>query len=126
MKNELTRNPSEILESERILPTGLWKGSALSLVLDLAAAILSGGHTSQKIGELPAETSLSQVFISINIDRYLSKEQIDSLIQETLSFLTRDNENARYPGQRTLRNRDNHHANGIEIPDDLYREIKQL
>ncbi len=104
-ENKLTKNPSEIMQTERILPTGLWKGSALSLVLDLAAAILSGGNTASKIGELSDETDLSQVFISVDINRHLGKEQVNSLIRETLDFITDGNDLAQYPGQRSLRNR---------------------
>jgi 3-dehydro-L-gulonate 2-dehydrogenase len=40
---ELTRNPDEISESGLALPAGYWKGSALSMVLDLFAAAASGG-----------------------------------------------------------------------------------
>ena len=123
---QLTKDPSEILETERILPTGLWKGSALSLVLDLAAAILSGGNTTKNIGEYPEETNLSQVFIAINIERHLGEEQLNSLINETLGFITYQNESAQYPGQRSLRNRKYHLENGVEIPDELWKEINQL
>ena len=123
---QLTKDPSEILETERILPTGLWKGSALSLALDLAAAILSGGNTTKNIGEYPEETNLSQVFIAINIERHLGEEQLNSLINETLDFITSQNESAQYPGQRSLRNRKYHLENGVEIPDELWKEINQL
>ena len=122
----LTKKPREILESERILPIGLWKGSALSLVLDLAAAILSGGNTTKKIGEHPVETNLSQVFISIDIDRHLGKEQINDLISETLSFIRRENENASYPGERSLNNRKHHMEHGIEIPDEIWNGLLEL
>ena len=36
-KGELTRNPGEILETERALPIGYWKGAGLSLLLDILA-----------------------------------------------------------------------------------------
>ena len=123
---QLTKDPSEILETGRILPTGLWKGSALSLVLDLAAAILSGGNTTKNIGEYPEETNLSQVFIAINIERHLGEEQLNSLITETLGFITNLNESAQYPGQRSLRNRKYHLENCVEIPDEIWKEIIQL
>jgi len=62
-RGEITRDPAEVLATERILPAGLWKGSAMAMVMDLAAAVLSGGLTTCGIGDLPAETKLSQVFI---------------------------------------------------------------
>ncbi len=124
--NELTKNPAEILETERILPTGLWKGSAMSLVLDLAAAIFSGGNTTQKIGDFPAETNLSQVFMAVDIKKHISKTQLDSLIDETLAYNLTLNENARYPGQQSLKNRKYHMEHGVEIPEEVWAEVTNL
>ncbi len=124
--NQLTKDPSEILASERILPIGLWKGSALSLVLDLAAAIIAGGNSTKKIGEQKTETNLSQVFISIDVERHLGREQLNQLVRETLSFNSMRNESAQFPGQRSLRNRNYHHEHGVEIPEEIWEEILQL
>lgn len=124
--NQLTRNPGEILETQRILPAGFWKGSALSLVLDLAAAILSGGYTSRKIGELHTETALSQVFIAVDIERHLGSEQREQLVEETLNRMQELNQQARYPGQRSLIDREKHLEHGMEVPDELWEEILQL
>lgn len=124
--NKLTKNPAEILESMRILPTGLWKGSALSLVLDLAAGLLSGGNTSQKIGDLKSETDLSQVFISVDIELHMTIEQRESLVQETLSYIKENNADVRYPGQRSLRDRLTHLEKGVDIPDEIWSEIIKL
>ncbi len=124
--NELTRNPSEILETERILPIGFWKGSALAMVLDLAAAILSGGKSSMNIGEKIIETDLSQVFISIDINRHMTEEQINLLIDETLDFSKKLNADSLYPGQRSLKNRKQNMKNGVEIPDETWDEILKL
>lgn len=126
LDNELTRDPRAILDSQRILPAGLWKGSALSLVLDLAAAILSGGYTSEKIARLEAETKLSQVFIAFDINRHMNEEQREELIKETLNFTREHNEEARYPGQRSMDDRQKHLENGIEVPDQLWWEILNL
>ncbi len=125
-ENKLTRKPAEILETERILPTGLWKGSALSLVLDLAAAILSGGNTTREIGELPDETSLSQVFIAVDVEKCIPADQLQVLVDETLAFNRKQNPNARYPGQGSLEKRQLHLQQGVEIPDAVWKEIQNL
>ncbi len=125
-ENELTKDPSEILDSERILPVGLWKGSGLSMVLDLAAAIISGGNTSREIGGLSKETSLSQVFIAIDIERHLSPAQVNALINETLGYTKSLNPEARYPGQGTLEKRIRHLEYGVEIPEEMWSEIEKL
>lgn len=125
-KNELTRNPTEILETGRILPTGMWKGSSMALVLDLAAAILSGGNTTREIGELPAETQLSQVFIVVDISKYLSEQALDTLVKESLEFIAKDNPDALFPGQGSLEKRQDHLNKGVEIPDEMWAQIEAL
>jgi len=124
--NQLTKDPAEIIESERILPIGLWKGSAMSLVLDLAAAILSGGNTTSKIGEFPDETSLSQVFMSVDVGNYFSAEQLHVLVDETLAYNRKQNPEARYPGQGSMEHRRIHLEEGVEIPEEVWNEIKNL
>ena len=46
---ELTRDPSESLESKRLLPAGYWKGAGMALLLDIIAAVLSGGKSTFNI-----------------------------------------------------------------------------
>jgi len=122
--NELTRNPAEIMETGRILPTGLWKGSAMSLVLDLAAAILSGGNTTREIGNLPAETNLSQVFIAVDISKYMSEKELQTLVKASLEFTSTDNKDAQFPGQGSLEKRHYHMKHGVEIPDEFWAQIE--
>ena len=45
----LTRDPDAILQSQRLLPTGYWKGSGLAVVLDLMAAMMSLGNATHQI-----------------------------------------------------------------------------
>lgn len=126
LENKLTKDPGEILKSKRILPAGLWKGSALSMVLDLAAAIISGGNTTRGIGELSSETDLSQVFIAVDIQLHMTEEEREKLIHETLDFMMSANDNVRYPGQHSLSNRKKHMEKGVDIPEEVWEEIKKL
>ena len=48
--NELSNDPEKISLNERGLPIGYWKGSALSMVLDMLATLLSDGESTSKIG----------------------------------------------------------------------------
>jgi 3-dehydro-L-gulonate 2-dehydrogenase len=123
---KLTKDPGEILESKQLLPAGLWKGSALALVLDLAAAILSCGNTTEKIGKLSAETDLSQVFIVVDIDRHMSSGQRTHLVEETLAYMTAQDKNVRYPGQRSNMDRLKHLENGVDVPEKLWNQILNL
>src|SRR5262249_27859112 len=65
VRGALTDDPQAILESQRLLPIGFWKGSGLSLMLDLLAAGLSGGRATHEIAMDPErETGLSQTFLA--------------------------------------------------------------
>ena len=72
------------METHQCIPIGYWKGSGLSLALDLIAATLAGGRTSRMVGELPVETELSQVFMAISLDAFADKEALMKHIDETL------------------------------------------
>jgi 3-dehydro-L-gulonate 2-dehydrogenase len=124
--NRLTKDPSEILESERILPIGLWKGSAMSLLLDLTAAILAGGSTSRVIGSGETETDLSQVFIALDIQQFMDNPRLERLIEETLHFNITANPEVRYPGQRSLEERITNRSEGIEVTEEVWNEITRL
>ncbi len=80
----VTRKPEDIIESRQVFPIGYHKGSGLSIVLDLIAAILSGGLTTRLVGEETAETKLSQVFMCIDLSVFPDRERIDSEIEKTL------------------------------------------
>jgi 3-dehydro-L-gulonate 2-dehydrogenase len=122
---ELTRNPDEISESGLALPAGYWKGSALSMVLDLFAAAASGGQATADIP--PRETNISQIFIAVRMG-----DRGRSALSAELGRLARSLENSRregsppprYPGESSLARRRRSDEAGIEIPDDLWREIE--
>lgn len=126
LDGQLTKDPAEILESEQILPTGLWKGSALALILDLAAGIISGGNTTREIGKLKSETDLSQVFIAVDIKRHMTEEQMENLVQETLCYIKGSSEQVRYPGQRSQEDREVHLEKGVDIPENIWSGILAL
>jgi len=61
-EGKLTKDAAAIEASKRALPIGYWKGSGLSLVLDMLAAMLSGGLASHQIPPDPfRETGLSHL-----------------------------------------------------------------
>ena len=66
-EGNLTCDPREINRSKLMMPMALWKGNALSIMLDLMAASLSLGRTSLDIGKpSDGEKGMSQVFICLN------------------------------------------------------------
>ena len=52
---DLTRDPDAVLQTQRILPMGYWKGAGLSILLDLFAGCFSLGNTTLGISRLSGE-----------------------------------------------------------------------
>jgi 3-dehydro-L-gulonate 2-dehydrogenase len=64
---KLTRDAAAIEQSQRPLPIGYWKGSGLSLVLDMMAAMTSLGIATHQLStDSLREAGLSQMFLAIN------------------------------------------------------------
>ena len=96
----ITKNPAEILRAMLPMPAGYWKGSALSIVLDILGAALSGGNPAADMNT--AENELSQVFLAISMAdpemNYAGK-----LVKQTAEQFSNspgpDGKIPRYPGQ---------------------------
>ena len=126
----LTRDPAEIEASKRPLPIGFWKGSALSIVLDMIAAVLSGGRATHEVPAGPeAETALSQVFIAIDLASFPGAGDADSIVNAIVEHLqpaSRDGERVRYPGERTLETRRQNLADGIPVDPSVWAFVQSL
>lgn len=127
----LSNDPEAILESKRTLPVGYWKGSGLSLLLDIFATILSDGLSVAEIEKLPAECNVSQVFISINLSGIHHYKKIPELIQSIIddyhaSTPERPSQKVRYPGERILQTRYENSRDGIPVLKKVWEEIHAL
>ena len=114
-RGELTRDPAEIEATKRPLPIGFWKGSGLSILLDMIATLLSGGRATHEVPADPEqETGLSQVFIAIDAASLASGDDRTRVVESILADLQ-----VRFPGQRTIETRRRNLADGIpvDLPD---------
>jgi 3-dehydro-L-gulonate 2-dehydrogenase len=130
-EGQLTNDPSAILATRRPLPVGYWKGAGLALLLDLLAAILSGGLATHEISKKEVEHGLSQVFIAIDISKLGNHSAIAAVIENVIrdyhqSVLTGDSDKIVYPGQRVLATRKNNLVNGIPVAKKIWDEITGL
>lgn len=129
---KLSTNPEAIEETGRVVPTGFWKGSSLSIVLDLVAAILSGGRTTYDIGkETEDEYGISQVFIAIDQSKFNMTEITDEIINSTLDDIKKStpndsNTNILYPGERVIDTRKENLKKGIPVEESIWNEIINL
>lgn len=127
-KGKLTKDPKVILEKELALPVGLWKGAGLSLMLDLLAAVLSEGDATHQLGQREYEQGISQVFISLCPAKLgledFPMEKINGIIEHFKSSHTFDDEQqVRYPGERTLETRTNNLLYGIPVDREIWEEV---
>ena len=130
-QGDLTDNPGEILESWRVLPIGYWKGSGLSLLLDILATILSGGLSTHQINSCTSEYSVSQVFISVNIKNLHNYPAIDNSINQIVDDLHKSNpentsEAIRYPGEHVLQIRHENIKDGIPVSRRVWENLTRL
>ena len=108
---ELTRDPEAIENSRRPLPIGFWKGSGLSIVLDMVAAMLANGRATHEIPMNPEqETGVSQVFIAIDDGPMDDGDEAVKTVDAIVEHL-----GARYPGERTVETRRRNLTDGIPV-----------
>jgi 3-dehydro-L-gulonate 2-dehydrogenase len=122
----LTRDPAAIEASRRLLPMGYWKGSGLAVLLDLLAALLSGGAATFEIGMDPiAETRLSQVFLAFelrSLDAAGMANEVSNRIVKSLRA-DGDEETVRYPGERVLQARRENLELGIPVDPGVWERV---
>ena len=128
---KLTTDPVDIIETQRALPIGYWKGAGLSLLLDIMATILSGGLSTHEISKDKVEHNVSQVFIAINLKNLKNFPAIDTSVHQIIEDLQKSEpENAttkiRYPGENVVQIRNMNLKNGIPVNIDIWKQILTL
>ena len=126
-----TRDPTAILEGGRALPIGYWKGSGLALLLDITAALISGGRSTYQIVQHPVEHDISQVFIAFDVSQASSAALIEQTVDEIIQDLhatTPDGEGQKvlYPGERVLNTRQKNLEQGIPIDAAAWQQIQEM
>lgn len=120
LEGNLTRDPGAIERSARPLPIGYWKGSGLSLVLDMVAAMMSGGLATHQIPSDPQrEIGVCQIFLGLNTSVFPDANAIAERIIGSL-------QGVRYPGEHVLRIRNENLALGIPVDATTWAEIEAL
>ncbi len=125
-EGNLTRDPAAIEATQRPLPVGYWKGSGLSVVLDMAAAMLSLGNATHQMAADPLrETGLSQVFLAIHPQALGPASSVADEIVESLHQCrpVEPGKPVRYPGEQTLRIRAENRNLGLPVDPAVWAEI---
>jgi 3-dehydro-L-gulonate 2-dehydrogenase len=128
---ELSNDPGKILTKERGLPIGYWKGSALSMILDMLATLLSAGDSTYRVSQREYETGISQVFLCIYPEVFNDKSLQEKLLNEIIDY-THDVEpmhrgdRTYYPGERALQTRVSNLKDGMPVSDEVWQSVLEL
>ena len=131
----LTCNAAEVEKTKRPVPMGFWKGSAMSILLDAAAALLSDGNDSASVERNMKkngvdESQVSQIFIAIDPKALGENDfaEIERSIKESVHNAqpVEPGRPSRYPGERVISDRAEAYKNGIMVPTSAWEEIKAL
>jgi 3-dehydro-L-gulonate 2-dehydrogenase len=122
-QGELTLDPNEIRASQRTLPIGFWKGSGLSLLLDILVSSLSGGSTVEGITSRGKEYGLSQFFLCINASGW-----DQSVIENIISYTKRnadgkEDQKILYPGEGSVAKRKKNEKEGIPVNEAIWAQV---
>lgn len=129
--DQFSNDPVKIENTNRGLPIGYWKGSALSMILDMLATLLSAGDSTGKISQKPYESGISQIFICIDPNRFGDEELQEKLLNEIIDYThhvdpIKPGERTYYPGERTIQKRAENLKNGILVSDSVWEKIVDL
>ena len=124
----LTTDPAAIEQTRRVLPMGYWKGSGLSIALDLIATVLSGGNSVAQIGTFGDEVGLSQVMIALNAAAFTAPAETDAVVDAILADVksaqpVQPDGAVQYPGERALAAMRENRRLGIPVVEEVWNAV---
>jgi len=128
----LTTDAAAIEATQRALPIGYWKGSGLSLVLDMLAAMLAGGLATHQLGSDPLrEAGQSQIFIAIDPANLAATGELTQIAEGIIVDLHEKRplnpaKPLRYPGEQTLHLREENLRLGVPVDPDVWHQINTM
>jgi 3-dehydro-L-gulonate 2-dehydrogenase len=135
--HSFTTDPAAVEASKRALAIGYWKGSGLSLVLDMLAAMLSGGLATHQLPQEPnRESAVSQVFLAIDPSSlapssFAARPDLDRVATGILDSLhaavpVDPAYPVRYPGEHTLHLREENLRLGVPVTPEVWARLQSL
>ena len=126
-----TCDAAAVLDTRRALAMGYWKGAGLGIVLDLLGAVMSKGLTAPEIEAQEGLYDVSQVFIAVDVSRAGPAEQLERTVNEYIEFLHSarpawDGAEVLYPGERSMRSRENSLTDGVPVDEAVWDDVRTL
>ena len=128
----LTKDPDAVIRTKRIIPTGYWKGAAMSFALDIFASALSMGASVAAVGRLDGdEHGVSQFFMAIDYRKISDEDAVDDIVDGAIADLKSSipSDPARpiiYTGEMTGRIREENLKEGIPADEGVWQRILSL
>ncbi|MGB6743970.1 MAG: 3-dehydro-L-gulonate 2-dehydrogenase [Terracidiphilus sp.] len=132
LAGNLTRDPGAIEQSWRPLPIGYWKGSGLSIVLDMIAAMMTLGQATHQLSHDPVfECGISQMFLAMNPAAFGPEPKAAEIADSIVASLhnskpAQEGKRVRYPGEETLRIRAENRKLGLPVDETLWAQILEM
>lgn len=130
-QGNLTTDPGSVEKSGRVLPMGYWKGSGLSILLDLIGTVLTNGNSVKTVGSFEKEAGLTQIMIAIDPSKANSSELTDRIVNEIVedikdSVPETENGEVFYPGERSLNHLRESRESGIPVVEEKWNQVLNM
>lgn len=124
----LTTDPAAIEKTWRVLPMGYWKGSGISILLDLISTVLTNANSVQKIGTFEDEVGLSQIMIAIDPSKFNDNSVTDGIVDELVADIKssepiQEGGTVYYPGEIEINTRRDNRENGIPVIEEKWNQV---
>lgn len=127
----LSRDPAAIAATRRLLPTGYWKGSGLSILLDALAALLAQGRPSHEIDKVQRGSGggSCQIFMLFDPEQLGGRKACEAIVEGIQAHLAAakpatPGQTVRWPGESTSRQR--YGEGSISVDDALWHSVCEL
>lgn len=129
--DELTTDPEPVMKNLRLVPMGYWKGSGISILLDLISTVLTNANSVHKIGTFGDEIGLSQIMIAIDPGKFQAASATDEIVKALIedihsSVPLKADVPVAYPGEIELKVRRDNLEKGIPVNDEVWDRIRSF
>jgi 3-dehydro-L-gulonate 2-dehydrogenase len=130
-EGRLAKSPADILAHNLALPFGMWKGSGLSLMLNMISSLISGGKATHEIGREKEEHAISQFFLCMDperlgLDTGVFEERVNEILKDLTDSKVFEGKEVHFPGQQSLKNRQENLANGIPVEKAIWESVLSM
>lgn len=128
---QITTDPAEIYKTKRVLPMGYWKGSGISIALDMIAAVLSGGNAVHTIGSFGDEVGLSQIMIAKDPSKTNTAQETDDIVNSIIDDIKASEPieegcSVLYPGEPEALTIEDNLKNGIPVIEEKWNQVLNM